>query len=321
MLRFPIFRPALGLTKTHFFNNGHILSLARPSLAKNISSKTNFLKSNVPILKSSIIPSLKPTTFIRNSSNTWRNYNKHYGRSSWDKLKRPFLFTTIFCLTTTFTLPYLFDLPPFNYIKKNPRTLVYGLIALNGAIFLMWRSPQFSKILTRYGLLMKDNIYSTWSLLGCAFSHQEFSHILVNMFVLSSFGTTLCAMVGPANFLIMYLNSAVFSSFISILIPTLMRSSLAVASLGASGAVFAVIGAFSYLIPKAPIAFFFIPIPGGAWFAFLGTVGWNIAGAIFKWGRFDYAAHLGGSIIGVAYGWFYTQKIREARRNRQVRWG
>lgn len=331
MLRLPIFKPLVsGLTKSHFFNNSNIISLTKNGLKqKNLPSQTKFLKSNVSILKSSMIPSFSKgfkseslsRSFIRFKSNTWSNYNKHYGRSNWNKLKSPALFTVAFCVGTTLVIPYVFDYTPLSYLKKNPKALVYGIIAINGAVFLMWRSPQFAKFLTRYGLLMKDNIYSNWSLLGCAFSHQELGHLFVNMFVLSSFGTTLCAMIGPANFLIMYLNSAVFSSFVSLLIPTLLRSSLGVASLGASGAVFAVVAAFSYLIPNAPIAFFFIPVPGGAWLAFLGTVGWNIAGAIFKWGRFDYAAHLGGSIIGVAYGWWYTKKIKDARRNRQLRWG
>lgn len=176
----------------------------------------------------------------------------------------------------------------------------------------------FLQALSRYGLLVKDNVYSNWSLLGSAFSHQSFVHLAVNMFVLQSFGSSLCAIAGAPTFLIMYLNSAVISSLVSIIVPTLTRASLAVGSLGASGAIFSVVGAFSYLIPKAPIAFFFIPIPGGAWFAFLASVAYNVTGLFFRWGAYDYAAHLGGSMAGVAYGWWLSKKVKERRRRRVV---
>lgn len=291
--------------------------------------------SNVEILQSSLNPfkgtKWNPQSKLQsyrmffkrsfNRSSTWKNYNRYYGNSNWNRLKSPALFTAAFCVGTTLTVPYLFEYTPLGILKKRPQWLVFSIIAVNGVGFLMWKSPQFIKYLTRYGLLVKDNVYSNWSLLGAAFSHQSFTHIFVNMFVLQSFGSTLCGMLGASNFLIMYLNSAVIASFISLVIPTLTRTSLAVGSLGASGAIFSVVGTFSYLIPKAPIALFFIPIPGGAWLAFLGSVAYNVAGLFFRWGSHDYAAHLGGSVAGIAYGWYYTKKIRERRRANRISYG
>lgn len=174
-----------------------------------------------------------------------------------------------------------------------------------------------SRYLSRYGLLVKDN-FSGLAMVGSAFSHQSLSHILINMFVLQSFGSTLISVIGAENFTSLYLNSAVISSFVSILIPVLTRSSLLTASLGASGAIFSVFGAFSYLFPKAPLAFFFIPVPGGAWFLFLATIAYNAAGSVLRWGVHDYAAHLGGSAAGIAYGWYYNKKRKEAVRRRRI---
>lgn len=255
-------------------------------------------------------------TFSTNASlkNTWNNYRNHYRQNQFKKLTGPAIFTLLFCTGTTFLVPYLFDHTPLSVLKRNPKTIVYGIIALNGIVFLLWKNLRFLKPLTKYGLLVKDNVYSNWSLLGAAFSHQDFMHLFVNMFVLQSFGATLCGIVGAPYFLVLYLNSAVISSFVLILIPTLARTSLAVGSLGASGAVFSVVGAFSYLIPKAAIAFFFIPIPGGAWFAFIASVGFNLAGLVSRWGAYDYAAHLGGSLAGVVYGYLISQKIKQKRQ-------
>lgn len=309
----------LPVSKISFFSNRSLISMKQPFFQPN--SQSHFLKSNT-LLQSSMNPLKKfqyfraqfvTSKFSHRRSDTWKQYNKHYGRSNWNRLKGPALFTAAFCIGTTLSMPYLMSYTPLAVFKRSPQLLVYSIIAINGGVFLMWKSVNFLKFLTRYGLLVKDNVYSNWSLLGSAFSHQSFMHLLVNMFVLQSFGTSLCMMLGPTGFLTMYLNSAVISSFLSIVIPTLTRTSLAVGSLGASGAIFSVVGAFSYLIPKAPIALFFIPIPGGAWFAFLGTVAYNVAGLMFRWGAHDYAAHLGGSFAGVMYGWYYSKKMRERR--------
>ncbi|KAK6455128.1 uncharacterized protein RJT20DRAFT_129830 [Scheffersomyces xylosifermentans] len=330
------------LKKVNFFNNSNILSLSLKNIPKTLHNQpkspvtftshqlNNYLRSNTEILKSSLIPFGKPSlaAFSRTSisrafqrtysrNNTWRQYNRYYNNTNWDKLKRPAIFTALFCIGTTVVTPYLFDYTPLAYLKRNPTAFVYALIAINGGVFLMWKSPQFSRFVHRYGLLVKDRIGSNWAMLGSAFSHQSFMHLFVNMFVLQSFGTTLAVAIGVSNFAVMYLNAAVVSSFISIALPTLMRTSLGVASLGASGAVFALIGTFSYLFPNAPIGFFFIPIPGGAWTLFLGLTGWNLAGTILRWGTYDYAAHLGGSVVGLVYGWWFNKKRKEAMQRRR----
>ncbi|CAH2352623.1 rhomboid protein 1, mitochondrial [[Candida] railenensis] len=317
-----------------FFSNTYISSFSSISLKEAAAiRKSRVFSSNIPLLQSSFGPggrrriansykyelkSLTDRFGIPKRSDTWKRYNRHYGNTQWDKLKGPALFTLLFCTTTTLAMPYLFEYTPLGVFKRQPYALVLSIIAINGGVFLMWKAPQFRRYLNKYALIYKDNVETYWSFLGAAFSHQSFGHLFVNMFVLHSFGTTLCTMLGSANFLALYLNSAVISSFISILIPVLLRFNLSVGALGASGAIFSVFGAFSYLIPKAPIALFFFPIPGGSWIAFLGAAAYNVAGIAFKFGRYDYAAHLGGAIAGVAYGWWYDNKRKQMRRQRRV---
>lgn len=305
---------ALSFVKPHYAIN--------QSFSSNITLKSSF---NPRFDYKNLLSSTKwnyssmKLAFKRSSKNGY-NPGRHYKYIRWNKLIRPAVFTVAFCLSTTFLIPPLLNYTPLAIFKKYPDSLIYTIIAINGAVFLAWRSPQFYRVLNKYFLIVKENLNSDWSMVGAAFSHQSFGHLLVNMFVLQSFGTTLCGIVGASNFLVAYLNSAVIASFFSILIPTVMRSSLSVASLGASGAIFSVFGIFSYLIPKAPIALFFIPIPGGAWFIFLGTLAYNVAGAAFRWGTHDFAAHIGGCIAGIAYGWYFT-KISgwiQRRRKRSV---
>lgn len=290
----------------------------RNAFTSNLATPSNLLKP----LRSSFFPSFASRSSSTKSYSTWSSYNRHYGRNKidWRLLRKPALFTLAFCAGTTVAVPYLFLIPPFAFFRRNPNALVYTIIGANVLGFLAWKTPQGSRFMSRYGLLVKNNMRSAYSLVGSAFSHQEGTHLLFNMLMLYSFGSTLCAYVGAANFFAMYMNSAVVSSFASLALPVVMRSSLLIASLGASGAIFSVFGAFSYLFPRSAIAFFFIPIPGGAWFAFLGSVAFNVAGIAMKWGRYDYAAHLGGCLAGVSYGWWYDRKRTEARLRRQVRW-
>lgn len=265
--------------------------------------------------RSVVSRSLQLVSPVRHSS-TWRNYNRHFGRHriEWERLKKPALFTVAFCAGTTIALPYLFQIPPFSILKSLPSAVVMLIIGLNVAGFLAWRMPQTARYMSRYGILFKDSYRNTWTLLGLAFSHQDGFHILFNMLMLYSFGVSLCSYVGTVNFLTMYLNSAVLSSFVSMAVPVIMRTSLALGSLGASGALFGIFGAFSYLFPKASVGVFFVPIPGGAWVLFLGLVALNAAGIFMKWGRYDYAAHLGGSLAGMGYGWYLNKKRQQKRR-------
>ncbi|KAG5422257.1 hypothetical protein I9W82_001352 [Candida metapsilosis] len=318
-----LLKPSLG--RNFLFSNNSLLSLTFKNIrqTKNVS-----FNSNVQILQSSMNPWQK--NFIKQFMNqqvkqsplsrspTWKSYNSYYNRSNWDKLKKPLLFTVAFCVGTTFLTPYLFNHTPLSVLKQNPQALIWGIIALNGAVFLMWRVPQFQRFTMRYAILLKDNIQSPWTLLWSAFSHQSFAHIFINMLCFQSFAASLVGILGVTNFTIMYLNAAVLSSFASLAIPMFLGSSLSVASLGASGAIFAVFGCFSFMFPASPVGIFFIPVPGGAWMLFLGTMVWNAAGCVLRWGTFDYAAHLGGSLVGIAYGYYYNKKRREQIRRRRL---
>ncbi|AMD20694.1 HDL050Wp [Eremothecium sinecaudum] len=216
-----------------------------------------------------------------------------------------------------FLSPYLFEWQPFSYFKTHPSHLTYTIMAINCVVFGLWQIPRFLLPLQRYALLQKDFIYSKWSLIGSTFSHQEFWHLGMNMMCLWSFGTSLVMLLGPANFTSLYLNSAMAGSLFSLWFPKIARLSLMGPSLGASGALFGLFATFSYLVPNAKMMIFFFPIPFGAWYTFLGLAGWNALGAIFRWGAFDYAAHLGGSAIGVLYGWWISKHIEKQRRARR----
>lgn len=311
----------------HFF----LANRATFPLKKSTSSLSNWKAKliNTNTIKSSIFPwlnrphvaQLKPQQlqlkqfhssgqlqFIRISN---YNYNRNY-----NTLKQALIFSGLFIVGTTVATPYIFQYTPLAYFNKHPSHLVYGLIGINLAVFGLWQVPKYWRVLSRYALLEKDVLYSKWSIVGSTFSHQEFWHFAINMLALYSFGASLANMVGASTFTQLYLNSGVVASLASIAYPIIFKIPITAASLGASGSLFGVFATFAYLVPTAKIMVFVFPIPGGAWVAFLGSCIWNAAGCAMRWGSFDYAAHLGGSLAGVLYGWWIAKKVEEQRSKR-----
>lgn len=301
---YPILHMMFSPFKRQFFQS-NVLQTVRQTQLLKISSQFHALRGF-------------RQSALKLRSETWKNYNKYYNRTSWDRLKKPFIFTVAFCVGTTIITPLAFQYTPLSIFKRNPQALLWTIVGINGAVFLMWRVPQLQKFTMKYCLLLKDNVQSSWTLLGSSFSHQNFGHFLINMLCFQSFASTLIPVLGATSFTIFYLNSAVISAFASLAIPIIMGTSLSVASLGASGAIFSVFGAFSVLFPAAPVGIFFIPIPGGSLVLFLGTVLWNAAGTMLRWGTFDYAAHLGGSLVGIAYGYWFARKRKQEIRKKNI---
>lgn len=249
------------------------------------------------------------------------------GKSKWGRifsyLKVPLAVTAGVILFNGIALPYILQIPGLNVLNRRPDLVVYTLMGLNLAVFLAWKSPRaFGRQLYRYGLLHKDAQFNKWSMLGSAFSHQEFWHLGINMFVLYQFGLPLAKWVGGAGFLEMYLDGAVLSSLGSMAVPVLLNAFtpwVAVAnvpSLGASGAIFTVFGAFSYLVPYARLSLFFIPLPIGAWYVFLLTMGYNGLGLFYRFGMSDYAGHFAGSMAGIWWGWIFAERAKKNRERR-----
>ncbi|CDK29120.1 unnamed protein product [Kuraishia capsulata CBS 1993] len=263
---------------------------------------------------------------LRSVLSNWRTFATHrqlnfsysrFGGSRFNSLVGPLVFTIAFGLGTHFLAPYAVQLVP---ARLRQPVVLYSIIGLNVLVFMAWRSNQFGRVLYRYFLLDKQAMWSNWSMLGSAFSHQDFWHILFNLWCLYSFSTTLIQVLGPANFLEVYLNGAVISSLASLAYPKVFRLATNSVSLGASGAVCAIFGVFTALFPTANVSLWFVPIWGGASTAFGGFAIYNILGCIFKFGSLDYAAHLGGMAAGLVYGYYYKQKAQK-RRQRATVWG
>ena len=159
---------------------------------------------------------------------------------------------------------------------------------------------------------------SYWSLITHQFLHGGWLHIISNMWALWIFGDNVEDAMGRLRFVVFYLVCGVLAAFTQVL--TTPDSTLP--SIGASGAIAGVLGAYLLLHPTSrvvvllPIFFFpfFFEVPAvvylGIWFVtqlLNGTLALSIpeqSGGIAFW------AHVGGFVAGMLLCRLFVQKGR-----------
>ena len=175
---------------------------------------------------------------------------------------------------------------------------VLVLIAVNVILYIATLADP--DLIYRLGLQPSTWMERPWTLLTNIFIHGGLWHLAANMITLFFFGRYLSMMVGETKFLIVYFLGGIIGNFFFILLGP--SNTLVI---GASGAVFAVGGAFTLLAPKMKVFVFPIPVPLPLWVAVIG--GFIILSFLpfVAW-----EAHLGGLLVGLAAGFFFKKRQR-----------
>lgn len=159
------------------------------------------------------------------------------------------------------------------------------------------------------------SVYLT--LITSLFMHGGIAHLFGNMLFLWIFGDNIEHTMGHMRYAIFYLVCGILAS-LSHVIATVMlatdASSLLIPSLGASGAISGVLGAYMLLHPKRRVTVilfrFLTDVPAyvaiGIWFAFQLISGLGMFGGGSQQGGVAYAAHIGGFIAGIVLVKFFT---------------
>jgi membrane associated rhomboid family serine protease len=179
------------------------------------------------------------------------------------------------------------------YIPTGLPVSYSGLILL-ACIVVFLISLIFPTFVEDYLALNQDLVIKRpWTLITYMFVHANFNHIFWNMVVFFFFGPELERRVGESKFLRIYILSGIVAAFGQMLISggTMM---------GASGAIFGVLGCLAVIAPEIRILLFFV-IP------------MSIRGAVVLFALIDFLsmgsadsiahmAHIVGLLVGLAYG-------------------
>lgn len=160
------------------------------------------------------------------------------------------------------------------------------------------------------------------------FMHASWLHLLFNMWALWVFGDNIEDYLGHFWYLIFYLAAGIAAAALHTLFNPMSR----IPSVGASGAIAGVMGAYLMLFPSARVLtlvpllifFTFIQLPAwlvlGYWFLvqFLSGAATSIAYSSQTSGGIAFWAHVGGFIAGIALIKLFP---RRPRRYQFVSWG
>ena len=182
-------------------------------------------------------------------------------------------------------------------------TLYITLVTVIVSVLAFYNAELMDKLIFHPYSVGRSNEW--YRFISCGFIHADFMHLAFNMFSFYMFGdyveqyfNMLFGQNGKLLYLCLYL-----SALAVCLIPTYLQQKdrYNYNSLGASGAVSAIVFAGIFLMPTIQIGFFIIPpiIPG---FIF-GPIYLGITAYLAKHGQggINHSAHLWGSLYGVLF--------------------
>lgn len=201
--------------------------------------------------------------------------------------------------------------------------VTWTMIAACALVFVyqMFSSQESRLMFLEFGMVPREVVlgHRPWTLITSMFLHGGFFHILGNMLYLWIFGDNVEDALGRLPYVLVYLLSGLFGSVLHIVVdPT-----SAIPTIGASGAISGVMGAYFILYPRARVLtlvpiFYFIRIiylPASVLLGF-----WILLQLLYGcaapagMGGVAYFAHIGGFVVGVAAG------LLARRRRRQPVW-
>ncbi|MEW6747457.1 MAG: rhomboid family intramembrane serine protease [Planctomycetota bacterium] len=222
--------------------------------------------------------------------------------------------------------------------SRHPPVATVGLITANVTLFLLLWSlpePRLEEVFYLFGIVPARYAHPVWArwlglstdnywpFLTSIFLHGGWLHLVSNMWMLWIFGDNVEDRMGPWRFVLFYLACGVFAG----LVHFLSQPDSRVPTVGASGAIAGVMGAYLLLYPTSRVltlvliviwpllleipAVFFLAF----WFATQFLSGSAALAAPHQAGGIAWWAHVGGFIAGMAFVWFFLARRRPPRRS------
>jgi len=97
---------------------------------------------------------------------------------------------------------------------KRTTAVVWGLIAANAIVYLAWQDDESFDVMKKHFLVSETAVLNGYwhTALTAAFSHRDFNHLFGNMFTLYFFGRDIALMYGGAYLLNLYIVGGIVAS-------------------------------------------------------------------------------------------------------------
>ncbi|MGW9631914.1 rhomboid family intramembrane serine protease [Agromyces sp. NPDC055520] len=185
--------------------------------------------------------------------------------------------------------------------------VTYALIGITFAVFLLQLVPglAITDRLLYAGVYSLPGNFEPWRLFTSIFVHSTglIFHVLLNMYTLWIFGQLLERMLGRWRFLALYLIAGLGGS-----VGVLWLGDPRVAVVGASGAIFGLMGAFLVIQRRL----------GGQTTQLFVLLGINLVIGFIPGFNIAWQAHLGGLLVGALIGFIYIETRKPAQQKLQI---
>ncbi len=159
-----------------------------------------------------------------------------------------------------------------------------------------------------------------WTFLTSMFMHGGFFHLFANMISLFFIGGLVEKIIGRKRYFWFYMISGILAGLFFVLSSLFFTSDMSAYAVGASGAIFALVGMLVLITPDLPVYVMFIPIPVKMKYAAPGLLVllWLISVTPIAFGGqqipIGNTAHFGGLLVGLVYGIYlrntYPNKVK-----------
>jgi len=170
-------------------------------------------------------------------------------------------------------------------------------------VFLLQYIPGFTELF----LLTPSAFFQPWRFITSIFLHASLSHLILNLFSLALFGFILEKIIGSRKFITIFFISGIFANIIAV--------NFYSASLGASGAIFGIIGALTIIKPLMMVWAFSVPLP-----LFIVAILYIVINLIQTFVPSDIGtiAHLSGIAIGLIAGLLIKIKMPKKTAKQKI---